>query len=351
MADDKKKKKKAPPVLTPEQRKTLAQKQLIGAGMALDFRDQAHCYHRAAELLEGIPDAPDCAAQAAEYRAKGDQIAKDGWETAYQTALAAKEAAVTAADFAQVESDFQRLAGYRDADEQAAACERQYLHLSRKGPSAWIWLGLFLALLLAIGVVSQTNWGQYQFGRLCLSTSFYDRAMDTFTALGDYADSAQQCVTAEQAQLQASTTGDTVFFGDAKWIVLDTQAEQRLLLLKQPLELAPSYHDQAVPVAWPDSTLCKWLNDTWTTDVFSPEELVLLQASDAKSKVFLLSQKEWDAYSSHLTPVNQNWWLRTPGISDTCAMFVSPTGMVMAYGYPVTSSDLSVRPAIWVNCQ
>ena len=60
MADDKKKKKKkAPPVLTPEQRRELAEKQVIGAGMALDFRDQAHFYNRAAELLEGIPDDPE----------------------------------------------------------------------------------------------------------------------------------------------------------------------------------------------------------------------------------------------------------------------------------------------------
>ena len=39
MADAKKKnaKKKAPPELTPEQRRKLAEKQVIGAGMALDF--------------------------------------------------------------------------------------------------------------------------------------------------------------------------------------------------------------------------------------------------------------------------------------------------------------------------
>ena len=53
MADAKKKnaKKKAPPELTPEQRRKLAEKQVIGAGMALDFRDQAHFYNRAAELI------------------------------------------------------------------------------------------------------------------------------------------------------------------------------------------------------------------------------------------------------------------------------------------------------------
>lgn len=351
MADDKKKKKKAPPALTPEQRKTLAQKQLIGADMALDFRDQAHFYHRAAELLAGIPDDPDCAAQAAEYRAKGDKIAKDGWEAAYQEALSAKEVAVTADDFSQAESAFQRLAGYRDADEQAAECERHYLRLSRKGPSPLVWLGLLVALLVAVGVVSQTNLGQYQFGRLCLSTSFYDRAVDTFTELGAYRDSAQQRITAETAQLQASTAGDTVFFGDAKWLVLDAQTDRMLLLLKQPLDDAPSYHDQAVSVPWPDSALCQWLNDTWAADLFAPEELALLHTSDANSNVFLLSQNQWETYASVIPSVNRNWWLRTAGTSDACAMFVSPTGIVMEYGYPVTSADLSTRPAVWVNYQ
>ena len=112
MADDKKKKKKkAPPVLTPEERRALAEKQVIGAGMALDFRDQAHFYNRAAELLEGIPDDPEGAARAAEYRAKAEEISKDGWEAAYQAAVADKEAAVTAEEFSQAESAFHKLPG------------------------------------------------------------------------------------------------------------------------------------------------------------------------------------------------------------------------------------------------
>ena len=55
MADDKKKKKKkAPPVLTPEQRRELAEKQVIGAGMALDFRDQARSCWRASPMTRRV---------------------------------------------------------------------------------------------------------------------------------------------------------------------------------------------------------------------------------------------------------------------------------------------------------
>ena len=193
MADDKKKKKKkAPPVLTPEERRALAEKQVIGAGMALDFRDQAHFYNRAAELLEGIPDDPEGAAQAAEYRAKAEEISQDGWEAAYEAAVAAKEAAVTAEEFSQAESAFQKLPGYRDADALAAECAHHYHHLARKGHPALVVSCLLLALLLAAGVAYQTNWGKYQFAQLCMTTSHYGKAMDTFADLKGYEDSAYQ---------------------------------------------------------------------------------------------------------------------------------------------------------------
>ena len=275
MADAKKKnaKKKAPPELTPEERRTLAEKQVIGAGMALDFRDQAHFYNRAAELLEGIPDDPDCAAQAAEYRAKAEEISKDGWEAAYQAALAAKEAAVTAEEFSQAESAFQRLPNYRDADAMAAECAQRYRHLARKGHPALVVFCLLLALLLAAGVAYQTNWGKYQFAQLCMTTSHYGKAMDTYFALGDYQDSPDkeiearyelalqhlkkgkyqkaayhfrklgdyqdsrtQLVTAETQLLQSAQVGDTVPFGTCDWVVLDAQSDGALLTLEKPLK-------------------------------------------------------------------------------------------------------------------
>lgn len=388
MADDKKKKakKKAPPVLTPEQRRALAEKQVIGAGMALDFRDQAHFYHRAAELLEGIPDAPECAAQAAEYRTKAEEIVKDGWEAAYQAALAAKAAAVTAEEFSQAESAFQKLPGYRDADAMAAECEHHYHHLSRKGHPALVVFGLLLALLLAAGIAYQTNWGKYQFAQLCMTTSHYGKAMDTFAdlkdygdsvsqetqaryqlamqhlekgkyqkaayhfrKLGDYQDSQAQLVTAEKALLQKAQAGDKVPFGACDWVVLDVQSDRALLLLEEPLENAPCFNEQKSAVSWPDSTLCHWLNSSWMEETFSAEEQTALQLGQANSKVFLLRDTDWTTYRAQTEPVKQNWWLRTPGTQDGCAAFVAPDGTIMAAGYPVNRAEVQVRPAIWVS--
>ena len=386
MADDKKKKKKkAPPVLTPEERRALAEKQVIGAGMALDFRDQAHFYNRAAELLEGIPDDPEGAAQAAEYRAKAEEISKDGWEAAYQAAVADKEAAVTAEEFSQAESAFQKLPGYRDADALAAECAHHYHHLARKGHPALVVFCLLLALLLAAGVAYQTNWGKYQFAQLCMTTSHYGKAMDTFAdlkgyedsayqetdaryqlaaqhlekgkyekaayhfrKLADYQDSKAQLVTAETRLLKGAQAGDKVAFGTCDWVVLDVQADGALLTLEKPLKEPQCFHEQKAEVSWTDASLCRWLNDSWMTETFSAEEQAMLGDSDAKSKVFLLSNKEWTAYGSQLKPVKCNWWLRTPGTQKGCAMFVDPYGAVMEAGYPV-NAVMKVRPSVWVR--
>ena len=389
MADAKKKnaKKKAPPELTPEQRRKLAEKQVIGAGMALDFRDQAHFYNRAAELLEGIPDDPNCAAQAAEYRAKAEEISKDGWEAAYQAALAAKEAAVTAEEFSQAESAFQRLPNYRDADAMAAECAQRYRHLARKGHPALVVFCLLLALLLAAGVVYQTNWGKYQFAQLCMTTSHYGKAMDTYFALGDYQDSPDkeiearyelamqhlkkgkyqkaayhlrklgnyqdsktQLVIAETRLLQGAQVGDTVPFGTCDWVVLDTQSDGALLTLEKPLKEPQCFNEQKAEVSWTDASLCRWLNDRWMTETFSAEEQAMLRNNDAKSKVFLLSDSEWRSYGSQIKPVKCNWWLRTPSTQKGCAMFVDPYGTIMEAGYPV-NAVMKVRPTVWVSYQ
>ncbi len=389
MADAKKKnaKKKAPPELTPEERRTLAEKQVIGAGMALDFRDQAHFYNRAAELLEGIPDDPDCAAQAAEYRAKAEEISKDGWEAAYQAALAAKEAAVTAEEFSQAESAFQRLPNYRDADAMVAECAQRYRHLARKGHPALVVFCLLLALLLAAGVAYQTNWGKYQFAQLCMTTSHYGKAMDTYFALGDYQDSPDkeiearyelalqhlkkgkyqkaayhfrklgdyqdsrtQLVTAETQLLQSAQVGDTVPFGTCDWVVLDAQSDGALLTLEKPLKEPQCFNEQKAEVSWTDASLCRWLNDRWMAGTFSAEEQSMLRNNDAKSKVFLLSNAEWRSYGSQIKPVKCNWWLRTPSTQKGCAMFVDPYGTIMEAGYPV-NAVMKVRPTVWVNYQ
>lgn len=133
MADEKKtKKKKAPPVLTPEERRASAQKQVDGAALALDFRDQANYYRKAAKLLQSIPDDETSAAMAVEYQRRAEEISDQGYQDAYAQAVARKEQAVKADDFYQAANAFRRIEEYRDAGQLAEACEKRYEKLAHR---------------------------------------------------------------------------------------------------------------------------------------------------------------------------------------------------------------------------
>lgn len=387
MADAKKKpKKKEPVVLTPEELRKSAQKQILGAELALDFRDQAQYYEQAASLLHSIPDDPESAALAEEYRKKSEEILKTGWESAYQAAQAAKESASTPEEFSQAASAFQKLSGYRDADQQEAYCQGQYHRLSRrKKPGLLVTALLFILVVLAVSIYL-TDWGKYQFGQFCLHSGHYSRAMNTFLdledyedsgtladnaryllaeqhlergkyskaayhfrKLEDYKDSASKLVSAEQALLEQAEIGDTVTFGAQDWLMLDQSQGEALLLQKEPLEEAPAYHSEATDITWADTDLCRWLNQAYCAETFSSAEIQLLSVRVPESNVFLLDAQEVAKYSDLLKTTDYNWWLRTPGSATGCAAFVAPSGTVMEYGYPVTSTEIAVRPAIWVR--
>lgn len=136
MADAKKKpKKKAPPVLTPEELRASAQKQVAGAVLALDFRDQANYYQKAAALLQSIPDDDASAALAREYLHQAEEISVSGYQTAYEQAVACKEHACKADDFYQAANAFRKIEEYQDASKLADECEKRYAALShRKTP-------------------------------------------------------------------------------------------------------------------------------------------------------------------------------------------------------------------------
>lgn len=279
MADEKKpKKKKAPPVLTPEELRASAQKQVDGAALALDFRDQANYYRKAAKLLQSIPDDEDSAALAANYLRRAEEISDHGYQDAYAQAVACKEQATKADDFYQAANAFRRIQEYRDAGQLAEECEKQYTKLSHRKHPALIIVLLILVLLVAAVIGVQTPFGKYQLGRLYLSTSHYsgaltvfshledyrdsetlskesryqlaqqhmehkryEKAIKHFQKLGDYKDSEMQQTFAEQQVLNSAAPGDTVSFGQTDWIVLDVEEGNVLLLQKEPVEQAQSY--------------------------------------------------------------------------------------------------------------
>lgn len=391
MADEKKpKKKKAPPVLTPEELRASAQKQVDGAALALDFRDQANYYRKAAKLLQSIPDDEDSAALAADYLRRAEEISEHGYQDAYAQAVACKEQAVKADDFYQAANAFRKIQEYRDAGQLAEACEKQYQKLSHRKKPTFIIVLLILVLLAAAVIGVQTPFGKYQLGRLYLSTSHYSGALTVFShledyrdsetlskesryqlaqqhmehkryakaikhfrKLGDYKDSEMQQTFAEQQVLNSAAPGDTVSFGQTDWIVLDAEEGNVLLLQKEPVEQAQSYHSQRADVTWQECSARTWLNGTYLSEIFSSSEQKILVPNSAgklTDSVFLLSVAELERYGTLLEKTDYNWWLRTSGDTPETAVFVSPSNQMMEYGYPVDNTDIRLRPAVWVDC-
>ncbi len=198
-----------------------------------------------------------------------------------------------------------------------------------------------------------------------------------------------------------NSIGDTVTFGgyeqdnDTKngtelieWVVLDTDGENVLLLSKYGLD-AQAYNTSGETVTWENSTLRRWLNETFYEAAFNEAERQAIitvtnvnpdnerwgtsGGNDTEDMVFLLSIGETETYFAdrndtlwtEATPyaVQQGafvsddgcspWWLRSPGDDNDggfCAAYVDypPTGVVLS-GYAAERNSRVVRPAVWVK--
>ena len=173
--------------------------------------------------------------------------------------------------------------------------------------------------------------------------------------------------------------------------MLDVQDGKCLLLSKYGLDAKP-YNTPYVSVTWENCTLRNWLNSDFLKVAFSAQEqssILTTEVDNSNSQgysrtnggnntqdqVFLLSYHEaFDlyfknddarkcaptqyakakgAYLSDYYEVDGRgtgwWWLRSPGKDRDHAARVSSGG---ARGnYYVSSSDVSVRPALWINLE
>ena len=197
-------------------------------------------------------------------------------------------------------------------------------------------------------------------------------------------------------QINKMKTGDICHFGEYEWLVLDVQDQKALLLSKYVLE-ERAYHRASEDIIWEDSDIRSYLNGEFydgfnETDKARIVETQVINNSntwcgtkggnDTTDKVFLLSLEEvvkyfgdsgqlankkhpdnawWgfsDQYSKARTAVSITitgetsrswWWLRSPGSSNTDAVFVSIGGVISVLGGYVDKKNGGVRPAMWIN--
>lgn len=184
-----------------------------------------------------------------------------------------------------------------------------------------------------------------------------------------------------------------------EWLVLARDGDKALLISCYGLDAQP-YNTSIIDVTWETCTLRKWLNGTFYNKAFSSAEqaaILTTNVDNSKSqcysgwntsggnntqdKVFLLSYAEANKYFgvTHDTTSNTKsrvaptayaiaqggltsysnktvdrtaagrWWLRSPGVSQYDAAYVSTDGSLYANRVNVGSG--SVRPALWVNIE
>ena len=184
-----------------------------------------------------------------------------------------------------------------------------------------------------------------------------------------------------------------------EWLVLARDGDKALLISRYGLDAQP-YNKDYTSVTWETCTLRTWLNGTFYNKAFSSAEQAAILTTNVdnsknqcysgwstnggkntQDKVFLLSYAEANKYfgvtynnssntksrvaptayaiaqgtgknSSYKTAdgIDAGWWrLRSPGVSQYDAAYVSTDGSLYANRVNVGSG--SVRPALWVNLE
>ena len=166
---------------------------------------------------------------------------------------------------------------------------------------------------------------------------------------------------------------------DLEWIVLAVEENQSLLISRYAIDCLAYNSNHSTFIRWEQSSLRKWLNDSFLSEAFSStEETDILMSSisnwqdrngsrDTTDKVFLLSKDEVEEYlqkadleccaptdyaaAKGLRPNNESgnccWWLRSPGgASANQVYYFAEDGTLMA---DICSEELGIRPAIWIQ--
>ena len=173
---------------------------------------------------------------------------------------------------------------------------------------------------------------------------------------------------------------------EIEWTVLDVQEDRALLLSVHTLD-AVTYNGNDrydEDLTWETCALRGWLNSTFLTEAFSPdEEAAVICAdvpngpsqgnpkwdtdggNDTQDRAFALSAAESEQFFADdaarlCSPTdralarnafanslgNGSWWLRSPGGYQYCAAMIGPGGNLVSMS--TDNGGVGVRPAIWV---
>ena len=244
---------------------------------------------------------------------------------------------------------FQKIPGYRDADERIRQARRtieEILRKEREDREAAIraakeaerrrkrrnrrivWASVTAVLVIIACFVGRSLYNkyavpelQYRRGVREMEAGAYDEAYDILHGM-DYRDSSDLVYRMARERLENAQAGDTVFFGaypqghitseekgPVEWLVLEKDGNQLTLITKYAVDALPymkyNYNRDHIPVTWRTSLLREWLNDTFLETAFDPGEIRMLLRTrqkngegsyDTTDRVYLLSVQEAEEY-------------------------------------------------------
>ena len=182
----------------------------------------------------------------------------------------------------------------------------------------------------------------------------------------DYKDSESKFVALEKARVKNTKIGEVIPFAHMDWRVLDKK-DGKVLLLKDNSFGSTPFDKKGQNVTWESSSVREWLNNDFLQESFTENErnsilettvkntpnatYKTLAGNNTKDKFFLLSCDEVAKYYDAIHETKSCWWLRTPGAAENSMSFVYKDKTVMDYGYEVTNTNITVKPAMWLNVE
>ncbi len=320
----------------------------------------------------------------------------------YKKAENLKKMAKTAKDYRIAAEEYSEANGYLDADSHAKECESLSNKIeNNRIKNALIKRGLFIAAIAAAIIISFVPIVRYTAANTLMSVRSYSVAIKVYNRLGDYKDSKENILKsnyrmgiklekegnyndAHKAYVNAqgykdsdikevnlvkqiitqSEVGNTVKFGPFNWIILN-KAETSALLIKKTGLQGLMYHTTFEDITWEKSSIRNYLNTEFLSNTFTEEEQRNIVetnvvnnkstiygtdgGSDTLDHVFLLSTEEALQYEEIIDVFKNSSWLRSPGNSQNSAAFLKEKGIVMDYGYMVSSDVFTTHPVIWFN--
>lgn len=367
-----------------------------------DFKQKSNFYKQTAMQFRELLNYKDSKLYVDLCMQLAKKSKKDYKKSTYDEAMLMKSKAYSANDYKAASDLFRKIPGYKDADALAMECDATgSTIMNKKLKKLWTRNIVIVLFVIALIFLPRTAHARYYMANTYMHVGSYPSAIERYkklgaykdseerlkeshylnatkevenmnykaaakeyAAIGNYKDSERQLVLAQQNLIKSSKLGGKIKIGKYDWIILEVADDKAFLMKNTSINEMP-FASEAIETTWENSALREWLNSDFYDNSFSDAEKANVALTEVKNSdnviyntsggndtsdfIFIFSIQEAKDYSYLFPDFKTNTWLRSPGAYPNTAAFLSENGMVMEYGYIVTSNDFKIRPVMWYN--